>query len=123
MMDFTCFSNVIDGKPRGSKASYHGINPATEEPLFEVPCATRGDLDHSVKAAQKAFPSWSQIPFEERCNLAKRYAEAFLAYEDDFTELLMKETGKPVSGVYRIRSLLKRESCQSADPPAEGPRK
>lgn len=59
MMDLTCFSNVIDGKPCGAKAYYHGINQATEEPLFEVPCATRGDLDHSVEVAQKAFPSWS----------------------------------------------------------------
>ena len=96
-MDFTSFSNVVDGKLRGAKVSYHGINPATEEQLYDVPCASRGDLEHAVEAARRAFPSWSQTSFEERCSLVKRYADAFLAYEQDFTELLMKETGKPVS--------------------------
>ena len=97
MMDFTSFSNIIDGKQCGAHESYHGINPATEEPLWEVPCATEAHLDRAVEAAQKAFLSWSQTTFDNRCDLVKRYAEAFLAHEKEFVELLMKETGKPVS--------------------------
>ncbi len=96
-MDFTTFSNIIDGKQCGANESYHGINPATEEPLWEVPCAAEAHLDRAVEAAQGAFLSWSQTTFEDRCDLVKRYAEAFLTYEKEFIELLMKETGKPVS--------------------------
>ena len=96
-MDFTTFRNVIDGKPRNSGSTYHGINPATEENLSEVPTATEADLNDAVDSAEKAFPLWSQTEFEERCKLVRQYAEAFLAPEDGFTELLMKETGKPVS--------------------------
>ena len=102
MMNFTSFSNIIDGEQRGAKIFYRGVNPATEEELFEAPCATREDLDYAVEAARRAFPSWSETSFEERCKLVRSYAESFLAYENDFTELLMKETGKPVSGVHPI---------------------
>ncbi len=96
-MDFTSFNNIIDGKQWGADESYHGINPATEEPLWEVPCAAEAHLDKAVEAAQRAFLSWSQTTFEYRCDLVKRYAEAFLTYEKEFIELLMKETGKPAS--------------------------
>ena len=97
MMDFTSFSNIINGKQCGAHESYHGINPATEEPLWDVPCAAEVDLDRAVEAAQGAFHAWSQTTFDHRCGMVKRYAEAFLSYEKEFIELLMKETGKPVS--------------------------
>lgn len=96
VMDFTTFSNIIDGKPRGADISYHGINPSTEDKLWDVPCATEEDLNDAVTSARKAFPSWSNTPFEKRCELVRQYAEAFVAEEEGFTELLMKETGKPV---------------------------
>lgn len=95
MMDFASFSNIVDGKPRGAKALYHGINPATEEKLFDVPVATEADLNDAVNSARKVFPSWSQTPFEQRCELVKNYAEAYIAQEKEFRELLMKENGKP----------------------------
>ena len=97
MMDFTSFSNIIDGKKCGAHESYHGINPATEEPQWEVPCAAEAHLDRAVEAAQGAFLSWSQTTFEDRCDLVKRYAEAFSPMNIKFIELLMKETRKLVS--------------------------
>ena len=96
-MDFTSFTNIINGKQWGARESYHGINPATEEPLWDVPCAAEADLDRAVEVAQGAFHAWSLTTFEYRCDMVKRYAEAFLIYEKEFIELLMKETGKPVS--------------------------
>ena len=108
-MDFTSFSNIINGKQCGARESYHGINPATEETLWDVPCAVEADLDRAVAAAQGAFHAWSLTTFEDRCDMIKRYAEAFLTYEREFLELLMKETGKPVSftvGPYEVLSNL-----------------
>ena len=96
-VDFTSFSNIIDGKPRNAESYYQGINPATKEKLWRVPVATRQDLDDAVVAARKAFPAWSQVPFEERQTLLKAFADAYIAYKDEFTELLLKESGKPVS--------------------------
>ena len=96
-MEFTSFSNIINGKPQRAHETHHGINPSTEEPLWEVPCATEADLEDAVEAAQRVSASWSQTAFGERCGLVRQYAEAFIAYEKEFVELLMKETGKPVS--------------------------
>lgn len=105
-MNFSTFNNIIDGKARSAKTSHHGTNPATEQVLSDVPCATESDLDDAVRSAQEAFPSWSQTAFETRCSLVREYAAAFLAHENEFTTLLMTETGKP-------RDVAKREICSS----------
>ena len=102
-MDFSRFSNIIDGQLRGAETTYHGINPATEENLYEVPSATEANVNDTVSSAQKAFPVWSQKSFDERCDLLRKYAEAFLEQEDGLMELLMKETGKPVGLVWAGR--------------------
>ncbi len=102
-MDFSSFSNVIDGKLRRAKTTYHGINPSTEEQLYEAPVASEADLNDTVTSARNAFPSWSQTSYERRCELVRKYAEAFIAQEDGFMDLLMKETGKPVSSLDRKR--------------------
>ena len=94
-MDFTKFTNFVNGKPRDGIETNRGINPATEEELWGVPQATQGDLDDAVSSAERAFPSWSKTPFDQRCQLIKQYAEKFISYEKHFTELLMTETGKP----------------------------
>src|SRR5690349_8229126 len=44
-----------------SQKHFPTINPATEEKLSEVVEADEVDVDHAVKAAAKAFDSWSRI--------------------------------------------------------------
>ncbi|KAL9601618.1 MAG: hypothetical protein Q9179_002816 [Wetmoreana sp. 5 TL-2023] len=92
---FTTFNNIIDGKPRSAETSYHGIDPSTEEPLWDAPVATEADVEDAVSAARRAFASWSDVLFEKRCDLVKRYAEAFLSHEGEMMQLLQRETGKP----------------------------
>ena len=104
-MDFSTFTNFVDGRPRTGEQTYHGVNPSTEEPLHEVPCATEQDLNDAVEAAQHAFPTWSKIPYGERCDLVRKYADAYLELLEPLTELLMQENGKPRSHADReIRS-------------------
>ena len=107
-MDFTIFTNFVDGKPRSSSKSYHGINPSTEEDLWDVPLASEQDLDDAVDAARKAFLGWSKTSFEERSRLLKEYAEALRSHEKDLTNLVMKETGKP-------RDIAVRETLSSCE--------
>lgn len=96
-VEFDSFSNIIDGQPRGGKAKYNDINPATKEKLWDVPVATQQDVEDAVSAAQKAFPSWSKTPFEQRAKMLTQLADAYAAYEKEFTDLMVAETGKPVS--------------------------
>lgn len=96
-ISFDTFYNVVDGKNRGAKASHQGINPVTGEKLWDVPVATKEDLDDAVTSAEKAFKTWSQTPIEKRKELLKKYCELYMSYKDELTDLLCKETGKPVS--------------------------
>jgi len=90
------FHNTVDGKPRGGKDKHHGINPSTTEQLWPVPIGTQQDVDDAVVSAQKAFETWSEIPFEKRKETLKKFKEHYLSYADEMTDLLCAETGKPV---------------------------
>lgn len=94
-ISFTTFSNFVNGKPRGSKSQHHGISPVTKEELWPVPIATEQDVDDAVAAAAAAFPAWRNTPFDKRCELVRKLSDAFMEHEQEFTELLMAETGKP----------------------------
>ena len=94
-MDFTSYTNFVKAEARGSEESYYGVNPSTEERLWDVPVATQQDVHDAVNAAQAAFPAWSKISYEDRCSLLKDFAASIRKYEKDFVDLIKKETGKP----------------------------
>lgn len=89
------FANIVDGKPRGSDTHHRGINPVTGQKSYDVPIATQQDVDDAVKSAQKAFESWSTTSIEKRKEYLERYLDVWSQHEDDMTNLLIKETGKP----------------------------
>lgn len=91
------YYNIIDGKLSSTKETRHGINPATGKALPEVPVATREDVDAAVDAAKRAFKSWSKVPYSERQDACKKFADALEKHTDDFAKLLTSEQGKPVS--------------------------
>lgn len=95
-LDFETFYNIIDGKQRGSDNIHHGINPATGQQLWDVPIASEQDLNDAVAAAKKAFPAWRDTPIEKRKELLNKVAESYQQHNDDFVNLLCKESGKPV---------------------------
>lgn len=99
-ISFTSFSNIVDGKPRGADKQHKGINPVNGEELWEVPIATKQDVDDAVASASKAFQSWSQVPIETRKEKIQKFCDLFSNYNEEFTDLLIKETGKPVSHIY-----------------------
>ncbi|KAK5941872.1 hypothetical protein PMZ80_005823 [Knufia obscura] len=107
------YYNTIDGKLCSTQETRHGINPATGKPNPEVPVATREDVDTAVAAAQKAFKSWSKVPYSERQQALRNFADALEKHQDDFAKLLTQEQGKPLmfakaeaaSGVTWIRTL------------------
>lgn len=73
-----------------------GTNPATREKLWPVPIGNQQDVDDAVVAAQKAFETWSETPFEKRKEMIGKFKDYYLSFADDMTSLLCQETGKPV---------------------------
>lgn len=89
--------NIINNKLVPTPTTRHSLDPATDQPLYEVPVATKEDLDAAVNAARKAFKPWSLKPFSERANLILKFADAIESCRDDFEQLLTQEQGKPLT--------------------------
>ncbi|KAH8701506.1 aldehyde dehydrogenase-like protein [Talaromyces proteolyticus] len=94
-LSFTSFYNVVNGKFRGSETSHHGVDPATQDPLWNIPTANEQDVNDAVQAANNALQTWKKVPFEERVEILRTWGEACKAYLKQFSELITKENGKP----------------------------
>lgn len=73
------------------------INPATEEKMGTISAGTEEDLDKAIKAARKAFPSFSNTTREERVKLLDRIADEYEKRKDDFIKVITQELGSPVT--------------------------
>ena len=95
-LDWTTYKNIINGELTSTKETRHGINPATGKPNAEVPVATQDDVDQAMVAAKKASSGWAAVPFADRAKAIRAYADALEAEHQAFSEILVREQGKPV---------------------------
>ncbi|HET8775656.1 MAG TPA: aldehyde dehydrogenase family protein [Thermoanaerobaculia bacterium] len=73
------------------------IEPATGEPLTEVPRATADDLDRAVGAAHRAFAGeWKRIHTRRRGQLLNRFAALIRENADELARLESRNVGKPI---------------------------
>ena len=72
------------------------INPATEEVFGQISDGTKEDVDKAVKAARKAFPSFSTTTVEERVALLHRIVEEYEKRKDDIVRTVTAELGVPL---------------------------
>ena len=88
----------IGGKFVKSRASsnYKTINPATEEVLSEIVEASEKDVDEAVKAARKAFKSWSKLSGSERGKYLYRLARIIQERSRELAVLESMNNGKPI---------------------------
>jgi acyl-CoA reductase-like NAD-dependent aldehyde dehydrogenase len=73
------------------------INPATEEPLQEVPFGDGEDCKLAIEAAAAAFPSWSKKTAYERAAVLKRAADLMREQIADLAYVTTLESGKPLA--------------------------
>ncbi|KAH6680672.1 putative aldehyde dehydrogenase [Halenospora varia] len=90
------YYNVINGKLETTQETRCSINPATEENNSPVPVSTKGDVDRAMEAAQAAFKIWSKVPYTERRKALLEFADAIEGEKEGFSELLVREQGKPI---------------------------
>jgi aldehyde dehydrogenase (NAD+) len=72
------------------------INPATEEPIGQVSLGSKADVDKAVKAARKAFETFSQTTKEERLALLQKILEVYQRRYGEFVETISLEMGAPM---------------------------
>ncbi|MGC4027977.1 MAG: NAD-dependent succinate-semialdehyde dehydrogenase [Steroidobacteraceae bacterium] len=70
------------------------VNPATEEPLGEVPLASRDDLDRALEAARRSWPAWRALGPQQRGAILKKAAELLRERTEAIARLATLEEGK-----------------------------
>ncbi len=88
----------IDGVwgPGASGRSQPILNPATGEPIGNVPYADKADLDRALAAAEKGFQTWRRISAFDRYKIMRKCADVLRSRADDIAKVMSMEQGKPV---------------------------
>lgn len=87
----------IDGKwvePIESK-TVNTVNPATEAVSGTIALGTAADVDRAVKAARKAFASWSKTTREQRLQVLERILLEYQKRVGDLAAAVTEEMGAP----------------------------
>ena len=79
-----------------TKEWYPSINPATKQKLADVAKAGEDDVHDAVKAARKAFRSWSQLPGHTRARYLYAIARQIQKHSRLFAVLETMDNGKPI---------------------------
>jgi acyl-CoA reductase-like NAD-dependent aldehyde dehydrogenase len=91
---------LIDGKWIAAASTFPSIDPATAEPIAQVPLATSAHVDQAVAAARSALPAWRSLGPAGRANmLTGALEELRKAYGDEgkptpLKDLITQEIGK-----------------------------
>jgi aldehyde dehydrogenase (NAD+) len=73
------------------------INPATEQVSGKIALGSAADVDKAVKAARKAFASWSLTSREERLKVLQRILEEYQKRMGDLAAAITEEMGAPAA--------------------------
>ncbi|MEH6677351.1 aldehyde dehydrogenase family protein [Phenylobacterium sp.] len=79
------------------------INPANEEVAGKIALGAEADVDKAVKAARKAFASWSQTTREERLDVMQRVLAEYQKRFGDLANAVTEEMGAPASLAQRAQ--------------------
>ena len=79
------------------KQSIEVINPASEKIIGNVSIGSEVDVDKAVKAARKAFNSYSKTKVSERLELLTNIRNLYKKRFDDIASAIQSEMGAPVN--------------------------
>ncbi len=94
--NLTSVHNYVDGgwtTPTGAD-HLQTRNPATTEPLAEVPFSSKADIDTAVEAANQGFESWHTRPVEQRIQPLFELKSLLETHQEELAELLVTDHGK-----------------------------
>ncbi|MBA3988624.1 MAG: methylmalonate-semialdehyde dehydrogenase (CoA acylating) [Idiomarina sp.] len=69
-------------------------NPATQEVIAQVPCATEQEVHQAIANAKAVFQDWKETPVSERARVMMRYQALLKEHHDEIATILAGETGK-----------------------------
>jgi len=87
---------INDQWSAGEGAEFNSVNPAKNEVIWTANSASEQQVDTAVKSARNAFFSWSDLSFEARLNIVKKFGEVLGENKEQMADAIAKETGKPI---------------------------
>lgn len=74
--------------------SFKSIFPFDQTTIAEYAIMSNADIDKALQQSEKAFPIWSNKPFNERAAVLKKFADLLLEKKDALAKLMTNEMGK-----------------------------
>jgi aldehyde dehydrogenase (NAD+) len=91
------FGLFINGKwDKSGVRHFYSVNPATGEQLADIAQGTSVDIDHAVKAAQKAGKSWRALSGHKRAKYLYGLARLVQKHARTLAVLETMDNGKPI---------------------------
>ena len=92
-------ANYIDGKwvQADSGKTIVVKNPATGEPVGEVPAMGAAETKRAIESAAKAYPAWRAMLAKERGTILRKLNDLMLANAGDLGIIMTAEQGKPLA--------------------------
>jgi acyl-CoA reductase-like NAD-dependent aldehyde dehydrogenase len=75
------------------ESTFTVVNPATEQPVVDVPLTDLAGTDAAIAASHEAFASWREVAPGERATLLRRFAAMVDAHVDELAELEVRNSG------------------------------
>ncbi len=99
MTGYLSLHMMIDGERvgAGTRRTHRVVNPATEEPLGELPLADAADLDRALDAARRGFRLWRDATAQERAAVLSGAAVILRQRADDLARVATLEEGKTLA--------------------------
>ena len=79
-----------------SKDHFEVHDASTEEVMAAVPQGTADEASQAVLAARAAFPAWSALSVEERCQFIDKIVAGLKARTDEMATAIAREVGMPI---------------------------
>jgi len=91
-------ANCIDGKwvQAASGKTIVVKNPATGEPIGEVPALSAAETRAAIEAADRALAGWSAMLAKDRATILRKLFDLMMANADDLGIIMTAEQGKPL---------------------------
>ena len=88
----------IDGAwvPPAKPATRDVINPATEQSIGRISMGSAEDVDRAVKAARKAFATFSRTTPAERIALLENIVRVYKTKQEELAQTISTEMGAPI---------------------------
>ncbi|WP_224028297.1 aldehyde dehydrogenase family protein [Paraburkholderia caribensis] len=106
MSKYTKF--YIDGAwVEPSKPHLHNVvNAATEEVSGQISLGSAEDVDRAVRAARRAFETYSKTSVEYRLGLLQKIIDGYVARREELSQAMTLEMGTPITFSRNIQSAM-----------------